>query len=97
MDGNILNSGTKYMSGVCICLQLYFQLFIVEHSGLLPKCVAFHVSWTIYVGGQSNSHKDQRVFDTHEYPPVRVFMSGLMMLISIVLFSVTMMICYNTV
>ena len=29
------------------CLQLYFQLFIAEHSGLLPKCLAFPASWTI--------------------------------------------------
>ena len=28
-----------------ICLQLYFQLFIAEHAGLLPKCLAFPVSW----------------------------------------------------
>ena len=33
--------------------------------------------------------------DTHEAPPERVFVSGLMMLIFIVLFCVTMVICYN--
>ena len=37
-----------------------------------------------------NSHYDQRVCDTHEDPPARVFVSGLMLLISIVLF-----LCYH--
>ena len=36
----------------------------------------------------------KRGFDIHEDPPERVFVSGLMMLISIVLLRVTVVICY---